>query len=98
MLPRFIFAEDNIFRKPISKIFTALSCEFLKCAEQNGLTFVGIAMDWMITPSEIHSHMLRISQLFSMSLRIVLATGLAEVNAFIKLFYRFCHFHVQFGL
>ncbi|VDK63343.1 unnamed protein product [Onchocerca ochengi] len=58
----------------------ALSCEFLKCAEQNGLTFVGIAMDWMITPSEIHSHMLRISQLFSVSLRIVLATGLAEEN------------------
>ncbi|VDP23470.1 unnamed protein product [Onchocerca flexuosa] len=56
----------------------ALSSEFLKCAEQYGLTFVGIAMDWMMTPSEIHSHMLRINQLFSVSLRIVLATGLAE--------------------
>ncbi|KAM3728768.1 Lysosomal-trafficking regulator [Dirofilaria immitis] len=57
-----------------------LPSEFLKCVEQYGLTSVGIAMDWMIAPSETHSHMLRISQLFSISLRIILATDIAEEN------------------
>ncbi|CAG9531538.1 unnamed protein product [Cercopithifilaria johnstoni] len=57
-----------------------LPSEFLKYAEQYGLTFVGIAMDWMMAPSEVHSHRLRISQLFGVSLRIVLATDAAEEN------------------
>ncbi|MCP9257414.1 Lyst protein [Dirofilaria immitis] len=56
-----------------------LSC----CSKkQYGLTSVGIAMDWMIAPSETHSHMLRISQLFSISLRIILATDIAEILLF----------------
>ncbi|VBB25785.1 unnamed protein product [Acanthocheilonema viteae] len=58
----------------------ALSSEFLKYAEQYGLTFLNIAMDWMLAPSEDHSHALRISQLFSVSLRIVLATDAAKEN------------------
>ncbi|EJD76568.1 beige/BEACH domain-containing protein [Loa loa] len=58
----------------------ALPSGFLRCAERYGFTSVGIAMDWMLAPSDVHSHMLRISQLFSVSLQIVLATGVAEEN------------------
>ncbi|VDK72163.1 unnamed protein product [Litomosoides sigmodontis] len=65
--------------KGFTVTIAALPSEFLKCAGQHGLAFVGIAMDWLLSPSEVYSHMLRISQLFSVSLRIVLATGTAEI-------------------
>ncbi|VDM10751.1 unnamed protein product [Wuchereria bancrofti] len=53
---------------------------FLICAKQYSSTLVSITMDWMLAPSEVDSHALRISELFSVSLRIVLATNVAEEN------------------
>uniref|UniRef100_A0A0R3RRK8 Putative neurobeachin homolog n=1 Tax=Elaeophora elaphi TaxID=1147741 RepID=A0A0R3RRK8_9BILA len=58
----------------------ALPSEFLKSAKQHGLTFVGITLDWLLAPNDICSHILRISQLFSVSLRIVFIADVVEEN------------------
>uniref|UniRef100_A0A915PKC0 Lysosomal-trafficking regulator n=1 Tax=Setaria digitata TaxID=48799 RepID=A0A915PKC0_9BILA len=58
----------------------ALPSGLVKYAEQNGLAFIRIALDWLLAPTDVHSHVLRISQLFSLSLQIVLTTDIAEEN------------------
>lgn len=64
----------------MEKFFEALPYGFFKCAKKHGLTLINIAMDWMLAPSMVHSHAFRVTQLFIISMRLVLATDVAEVN------------------
>ncbi|VDN01686.1 unnamed protein product [Thelazia callipaeda] len=51
---------------------------FVQYVKQYALKFIDAAMDWMATPSELYLHMFRISQIFSSTLQIIVATNTEE--------------------